>query len=151
MTTIDHLSAIEHDGRLFAEVVAGNFGATVLACPGWDVGDLVWHLREVHAFWARIVAERLSGPPGARPQRPDDPDQLLADYTQGLSFLVQTLRAVYPAAPCWTWAPQKDCAFVFRAPRERSREEPPPPVVGERGRLPSRIRLRGRSRSSACC
>jgi hypothetical protein len=62
LTTDLCLESIRRDGRGLAEAAAGNFDAAVERCPGWSVSDLVWHIRQVHYFWATIAEERLADP-----------------------------------------------------------------------------------------
>jgi uncharacterized protein (TIGR03083 family) len=112
----DYTASVERDSNLLAEAASGNFAADVVACPGWNVADLVWHVREVQWFWRTVVEHRLTEPPeeSSAPSRPDDPEELLADFRAGAAELVKTLQDADPAAGCWTWAPQKDAAFVIR-------------------------------------
>ena len=90
-------------------------GAPVAGCPGWDVAELVWHITEVHYFWAEIVAGRLHDPERVPPlERPEGFPALLARFRAGVEHLAAVLAAADPAAPVWTWARQKDAAFVIR-------------------------------------
>lgn len=113
---LDHIGSTERDTLRLAEAAEGDMTAGVAACPGWNVADLVWHLREVQWFWGTIVAGRLPEPPdeALRPPRAGDPDQLLRDLRDGVATMASAFRAADPSAPCWTWAPQKDVAFVLR-------------------------------------
>jgi uncharacterized protein (TIGR03083 family) len=112
----DYASSVERDCAAFAEAAAGNFAADVVSCPGWNVADLVWHLREVQWFWCAVVDGRLTEPPdeASAPTRPDDPEVLLADFREGAAELVKCFHSADPATPCWTWASQKDVGFVIR-------------------------------------
>jgi uncharacterized protein (TIGR03083 family) len=113
---LDYIGSTERDTLRLAEAAEGNMTAEVAACPGWTVADLVWHLREVQWFWGTIVAGLLPEPPdeALRPERPSDHDRLLLDLRGGVATMAATFRAAEPAAGCWTWAPQKDVAFVLR-------------------------------------
>ncbi len=114
MDVDDHLTTLERDGRALAEAADGRLSAAVVACPGWSMGDLVWHTGEVHGFWCAIVEQRLSDPSSlSMPERPAE-DDLLAWYGDSLDHLVEVLRATDPSTPVWTWAPQQDVAFVAR-------------------------------------
>jgi uncharacterized protein (TIGR03083 family) len=112
----DYASSVERDSTAFADAASGNFETEVVACPGWNVADLVWHLREVQWFWRTVVEGRLAEPPdeASAPTRPDDPETLLAEFRAGAGELVKTLQSADPGAACWTWASQKDAAFVIR-------------------------------------
>jgi uncharacterized protein (TIGR03083 family) len=115
MTSDQYLAAIAADSQGFADAAAAvDLRTAVPACPGWDVGDLVWHLLGVHHFWATIAAERLQAPDEVdEPERPGD-DEIVEVFRRGAERLVDVLRAADPATPVWTWAPQKDVAFIAR-------------------------------------
>ena len=116
LSTFDCIAAITTHSTGFAEATRGNLDAPVEHCPGWSVADLVWHLTEVHWFWATIAEERLTGPPdeSRRPARSEG-DALVDAFVAGAARLVQVLRDADQGATCWTWAPQQqDVAFVTR-------------------------------------
>lgn len=113
MDVDDYLAALDRDGQALAVAADGRLSAAVAPCPGWSMADLVWHTGVVHWFWCTVVEGQLSDPPSVRPDRPDDGD-LLAWYADGLAGLMAMLRAADPSTPVWTWASQKDVAFVQR-------------------------------------
>ena len=66
-------------------------------------------------FWAWIVRTRAPDPSGLRrsaSRRPDD--ELLGFFTAVSAELETALHGADPAERVWTWAPQKDVAFVLR-------------------------------------
>ncbi|HEX2368769.1 MAG TPA: maleylpyruvate isomerase family mycothiol-dependent enzyme [Acidimicrobiia bacterium] len=114
---LDYLGSIERDSAGFAEaVVEAGPDKLVTGCPGWTVRDLAAHLHEVHDFWRTIVEGRLQDPS----QVPEELDQsedfgeLLGAFRKGAAGLVASLRGADPGEPVWTWASQKDVAFVSR-------------------------------------
>jgi uncharacterized protein (TIGR03083 family) len=110
------LAAIEEHSHGLAKAAGGNLDAPVKHCPGWSVADLVWHVTQVHWFWATIAEERLSSPPdeSRRPGRPAD-DKLVDAFEDGARRLVEVLREADQDAECWTWAPgQHNIAFITR-------------------------------------
>jgi uncharacterized protein (TIGR03083 family) len=112
----DPFGTIARHSMGLADAADGNLGAHVEPCPGWDVADLVWHLTEVHWFWATIAEERLSTPPAEerRPRRPPR-EELLRTFRAGAERLVRALSSAPPEEPVWTWAPaQQDIAFISR-------------------------------------
>ncbi|QNN52859.1 maleylpyruvate isomerase family mycothiol-dependent enzyme [Nocardioides mesophilus] len=115
LTTEDCLDAITRYSTVFAEAAQGNLDARVEHCPDWSVADLVWHLTSVHWFWATIAEGTLAEPPdeALRPARPDD-DALIETFAAGARRLVEVLEAADQTAACWTWAEQKDVAFITR-------------------------------------
>jgi uncharacterized protein (TIGR03083 family) len=107
LTPDDHLGALWRDG-LAMGLAAHTIGldAPVPSCPGWDVGELLWHTGEVHWFWRTAVAERWQDPSSyVEPGRPGD-DQLVAWFKNGVQDLVEVLRSADPGEPVWTWAPR---------------------------------------------
>jgi len=116
LPTEDCIAAINGHSAGFADACRGNLAARVEHCPDWSVADLVWHLTEVHWFWATIVEELLEAPPDAsrRPERPAD-DRLVDAFEAGAARLAQVLASADQSASCWTWAPQQqEVAFVTR-------------------------------------
>jgi uncharacterized protein (TIGR03083 family) len=116
LTTEECLAAITEHSAGFAAACRDNLSADVEHCPDWSVADLVWHLSEVHWFWATIAEERLDAPPDEcrRPTRPTD-EALLETFEAGAARLVDVLRAADQSATCWTWAPQQqNVAFITR-------------------------------------
>jgi uncharacterized protein (TIGR03083 family) len=112
----DPLEAILEHSEGLALAAENNFDAAVAHCPQWSVADLVWHVSDVHWFWATIVEERLGAPPdeSRRPARVRD-DRLLAHFRAGAHHLVDVLERAPDDAGVWTWAPaQHDVAFVTR-------------------------------------
>jgi uncharacterized protein (TIGR03083 family) len=95
------------DAVRFLEIVADHgFDRPVPSCPGWNLGDLAWHLGGVWNFWGRIVAEQVtSGDTIAtwvRPTRPAD-DLLLDWVTSAHTALYSALARASDTAEVWTW------------------------------------------------
>jgi uncharacterized protein (TIGR03083 family) len=109
-----YLEAIARDGGLLADAANGNLRAAVPSCPGWDVAELVWHTLEVHAFWGQVAGRRLQDHAHAvEPPRPPD-DRLVTEFRRGVEELTRVLAGADPKATVWTWAPQKNVAFIQR-------------------------------------
>lgn len=115
LSTAKAVEAIRHHGLGLADAAEGNFDAKVACCPGWNVADLVWHVRQVHHVWGSIVdgllADRSQVP---EIDRPNDNKQLLADYRAGVLSMADVLAQADQTAWIWTWSHQKDVAFVTR-------------------------------------
>ncbi|MGQ0616043.1 MAG: maleylpyruvate isomerase family mycothiol-dependent enzyme [Acidimicrobiia bacterium] len=112
---VDHLDALAGETEAFYEAAARcDHAAAVPACLGWDVADLVFHVGAVHRFWAEVVERPGAGPgeigAAARPS-----DSALASWARAASDrLERALRTATPSTTIWTWAAQKDVAFVRR-------------------------------------
>ncbi|MGX5654547.1 maleylpyruvate isomerase family mycothiol-dependent enzyme [Geodermatophilus nigrescens] len=114
-----HLAALRRTDARFADaaaeaVLAAGWRAPVPGCPGWTLADLVWHLGEVQHFWSWVVRTRATSPEGyVEPAR--RPDDELLGWSAGQSAELETvLAAADPGEAVWTWAPQRDVAFVAR-------------------------------------
>ncbi|SFK72840.1 maleylpyruvate isomerase family mycothiol-dependent enzyme [Geodermatophilus ruber] len=95
-------------------VLARGWGAQVPCCPGWTLADLVWHLAEVQHFWAWVVRTRASDPSGYVPPARRPNEELLGWLLAQSAELEAVLARTDPAQRVWTWAPQKNVAFVLR-------------------------------------
>ena len=99
---------IRQEGDLFYSTAAGaDPGLGVQCCPDWDVADLVWHLGEVHWFWASDIDVRAESPDQFRDTRPNRPAKYpdLVDWGQSqLDRLLQVLEGTPDDAPAWTWS-----------------------------------------------
>ena len=102
------------DGEGLAAAASAAPGAAVRSCPGWDMNDLVWHVAGVFYFWGRIAETRAQDwKEVVEPERPAD-GELLPYYREQLARVLDVLRDADPATEVWTWAPQKNVAFIQR-------------------------------------
>lgn len=89
-------------------------GAVVPGCPGWTVDDLLWHLTEVHDFWAWVVSGRHASPDAyVQPDRPRG-DALDEAFGETTARLHSVLAANDPDTPVWTWSTDRSVGFVVR-------------------------------------
>ena len=102
------------DEAAAAAVLAHGWSAHVPGCPDWRLADLVRHVAEVQHFWAWVVRTRATDPAGYPEPRPHPDDELLGWLTAQHAELETALAAADPTEPVWTWAPQRDVAFVLR-------------------------------------
>ncbi|MGY1846343.1 MULTISPECIES: maleylpyruvate isomerase family mycothiol-dependent enzyme [unclassified Blastococcus] len=115
----EYLPALRRVDARFADaaaeaVLARGWAAPVPGCPGWSLADLVWHLSEVQHFWAWVVRTRARDlATYVEPTRRAD-DELLGYVAAQGAELEAALAGADPAERVWTWAPQKDVAFVLR-------------------------------------
>ena len=115
----EYLPTLRRANARFADaaaeaVLAHGWTARVPGCPDWTLADLVWHLGEVQHFWTWIVRTRAADP-SAYPEptrRPDD--ELLGWGAVQSAELEAVLGGADPRDRVWTWAAQKDVAFVLR-------------------------------------
>ncbi len=115
LSTHECLTAISRYSEMLAQAAEGHLDVRVEHCPDWNVADLVWHVTDVHWFWATIAEGRLPAPPdqSARPGRPED-EHLIDTFREGAAKLQAVLGNADQDATVWTWASQKDIAFITR-------------------------------------
>lgn len=109
---MDRLAIIDAESRRFADVLSStDLSAHCPTCPAWSAADLLWHLTEVHYFWAGILGDGVlteAGIPAveeAKPQRPAEPADLLALREDATAKLLVQLTRRDDAEPCWSWWP----------------------------------------------
>ncbi len=108
------LAAIDSHGHRLLGTARSVLDAPVRACGAWRVADLLWHLGEVYRFWAAVaVSEMVNPPPVQREPRPSDTD-VVTWCENGLRAMVNVLGAAPDERACWTWAGQKDIAWLTR-------------------------------------
>ena len=95
------------DGGEFLRIVTDHgFEHPVPSCPGWNLGDLAWHLGGVWNRWARIVAEGITTLEGVQamdsPTRPAD-DLLLDWVSTAHTALYSALARASDDTEVWTW------------------------------------------------
>ncbi len=105
---MDFLDSIRQESELFYKTAEGaDPSSRVPSCPEWTVTDLVWHLAEVHWFWATIVDTRATEPEqveARKPLRPDAYDELVAWGREQVDYLIGALEATPDDTAVWTWA-----------------------------------------------
>ncbi len=109
------LAVIDAESRLVhSSAVRSGLAVEVQSCPGWSLGDLVWHLAEVQSFWASIIEQRAQDwADVGQAVRPDDGE--LLDYAElQTQRLLNALALTDGAEAVWTWASDKTVAFVLR-------------------------------------
>lgn len=107
---IDHSQQILAETERFADVLAETEpSAPVPTCPDWTAADLLWHLTEVHAFWARVLSSGalsdadIEAVEEDKPERPTDADALFALLDSETANLVEQLDKRLDEQPAWSW------------------------------------------------
>jgi uncharacterized protein (TIGR03083 family) len=119
---MDRLSIIDSESRRLAEVLSGvDPESRCPTCPDWTASDLLWHLSEVHFFWAAILERDvrseadLPAVEAAKPQRPAAIADVLPLREQATAALVTGLRNRDDAEPLWSWwTPDQTVGFTRR-------------------------------------
>ena len=105
---MDFLRSIRHDGeRFYATALVADPSLGVPSTPEWTIADLVWHLGEVHWFWATDIELRATDPEQIRAGRPARPSTYVDVMRWGRSQLdrmLQVFESTPDDVPVWTWA-----------------------------------------------
>lgn len=108
--SIDAHTTIAREADRLAAVLAGTDpAAQVPTCPEWTADDLLWHLTEVHEFWAAILREgatteeEVQRIEEAKTPRPEGRDELLARRAAATAALLEQLEAHEDKDPAWFW------------------------------------------------
>jgi uncharacterized protein (TIGR03083 family) len=110
----DYLDVIRTNGEALIAAAERAPSADVRYCPEWAMPDLLWHIAEVHLFWSSIASGAAVDPSEyEEPPRPSD-DELPAFASEQLANLLRVLEAADPSTEVFSWAPQKDVAFIIR-------------------------------------
>lgn len=109
---MDRLAIISAESQRFADVLSRTPpDARCPTCPDWSASDLLWHLTEVHLFWAAILQRRilsaadLPAVDAAKPGRPAATADLLALRERATAELIRQLAGLDDAEPRWSWWP----------------------------------------------
>lgn len=108
MTDFLRIMTDESD-RFLDAIVAADPSAQVPTCPDWTAADLVWHLTEVHDYWARILADGALTDEDAevieqtKPERPTDREAAVALFRDRTEALAAELRDRADDQPAWFW------------------------------------------------
>lgn len=118
---MDFLAAIRADSdRFYAVAEDADPTRPVRSCPGWTIEDLVWHLGEVHWFWATDVEMQATSPVEVEPHKPSRPEgyrELVAWGRSQAARMLDVLAATGDDVKVWTWALEErdhNVAFVRR-------------------------------------
>ena len=115
------LASIRQESEQFYAAAEGaDPTRPVPSCPAWTIADLVWHLGEVHWFWATDVEIRATDPEEIeklKPARPAGYRELVAWGRAQADRLLAVLEQNDDSTPVWTWAlgdADHNVAFIRR-------------------------------------
>jgi uncharacterized protein (TIGR03083 family) len=119
---MDRLAIIGSEAQRFAEALSTvDPDSACPTCPDWTASDLLWHLTNVHFFWAGILERRVRSPADlpaierAKPDRPAEQSGLLLLREQATAALLRELADRDDAEPVWSWwQPDQTVGFTRR-------------------------------------
>ncbi len=103
----DAIAHLRTDGVGFLQIVTDHgVEHAVPSCPGWNLGDLAWHLGTVWNRYGRTVSEGITTVEGVealgQPERPAD--DLLVDWvTAAHTSVLSALTRAGEDTEVWTW------------------------------------------------
>src|SRR3954471_8842596 len=107
---MDAIAIIRTEAQRLADVLAATpTDARCPTCPDWSASDLLWHLTEVHFFWAGVLGREarteadIAAVEQSKPERPAAVSDLLGLREQATIPLLDQLGSVDDAEPRWTW------------------------------------------------
>jgi uncharacterized protein (TIGR03083 family) len=110
---MDRIAVVRAESQRFADLLAtADPDARCPTCPDWSASDLLWHLTEVHYFWAGVLERNartesdIAAVEQAKPDRPSAMPDLLALREQATAALCNQLESLDDAEPRWSWWPQ---------------------------------------------
>lgn len=108
--SIDAVAHIrEETERSVAALTSVDPEQSVPTCPDWTADDLLWHLAEVHEFWAAILEsgatdeEQVMAIEEGKDARPAERDALLARRASATEALLSQLVARADDESAWFW------------------------------------------------
>ena len=119
---MDRITIIRTEAQRFADVLgAVTPDARCPTCPDWTASDLLWHLTEVHHFWAGVLSRDartdvdIEAIEQAKPEHPIAMSDLLALREQATAALLAQLDRLDDAEPRWSWwQPDQTVGFTRR-------------------------------------
>lgn len=106
---------IRVEGTRLISVAAGDLGAEIASCPGWDCERLLGHTSRVWLSVAGIVSARATdGPPEVEVPSAPNGGSVVEFASDALASLTDELAGLDPATELWTWSRQQNAAFYLR-------------------------------------
>lgn len=119
--SIDATAIIRQESdRLAAALAAADPAQQVPTCPDWTAADLLWHLTEVHEFWAGVLSARVTGEDeamaleGSAAPRPEDPTAVPERRLAATESLLAALAARADEEPAWFWYSAEQTVGITR-------------------------------------
>lgn len=104
------MTVIEEESARFLDAIAvTDPQSPVPTCPDWTADDLLWHLTEVHAFWAAVLRtgaqtdEEAEAAEATKPPRPEDRTAMGTLFREHTAALLVELGRKDDREPAWFW------------------------------------------------
>lgn len=112
----NHLHVLVEENARFANAARlAGLTTEVEACPGWNVGDLVFHMARVqNMFHGMLTTDAATPKDLPRLERPDGDTDLVAFFESGAAKLEHLLENTPDDAEVWTFTGPRPAAWVKR-------------------------------------
>ena len=95
--------AAENERFISAAQVSG-FAAPVASCPGWNVGDLVFHVGKVQRWFHYMLETNGADPKGSpRAAKPETDANMVEWFREGAEAIENYLAGVSDTEPVWSF------------------------------------------------
>ena len=95
--------AAENERFISAAQVSG-FAAPVASCPGWNVGDLIFHVGKVQRWFHYMLETNGADPKGSpRAAKPETDANMVEWFREGAEAIENYLAGVSDTGPVWSF------------------------------------------------
>ena len=114
MQTARLLAGLRAEGERLVDAARIDLNASVSACPGWNVADVLGHLGRVYWSIHDIVVQQAQEPPTTPVPKPPPGPEVIDFFVDAHRALLESLGSAAPATPVYTWSDDRTVAFYQR-------------------------------------
>ena len=105
LTGADYLATFAAENvRFISAAQASGFATPVASCPGWNVGDLVFHVGKVQRWFHFMLSTNGADPKGSpRSAQPETDAAMVEWFREGAAAIENYLLGVSDTEPVWTF------------------------------------------------
>jgi uncharacterized protein (TIGR03083 family) len=105
LTGADYLATFAAENvRFISAAQASGFATPVASCPGWNVGDLVFHVGKVQRWFHFMLSTNGADPKGSpRSAQPETDAAMVEWFREGAEAIEKYLSGVSDTEPVWTF------------------------------------------------
>ena len=92
------------NARFISAAQVSGFAAPVASCPGWNVGDLVFHVGKVQRWFHYMLETNGADPKGSpRAAKPETDANMVEWFREGAEAIENYLAGVSDTEPVWSF------------------------------------------------
>jgi uncharacterized protein (TIGR03083 family) len=105
LTGADYLATfVAENARFISAAQVSGFNAPVASCPGWNVGDLVFHVGKVQRWFHYMLETNGADPKGSlRAAKPETDASMVDWFCEGAEVIENYLAGVSDTEPVWSF------------------------------------------------